>query len=405
MIYIIDIEPVETRYTTEWKDNLPLQLSKATNEPIKIITGDVVSSQTTPGAFLNFGATNIYKSSQLKQIAELFCNDVIKDGDYFLYTDAWNPTVLQLKYMAKLLDINIQIGGMWHAGSYDPADFLGRIIGDEPWVRFNEMAMFEAYDHNFFATQFHIDMFKKVFFPHYEDAYATESKKIATNTGKDMLLADANKYKTFIESGHWAKFLYDQKRLKNNLIKTGWPMEYLPHTLDHYNTTKEDIILFPHRMSAEKQPEIFRDLATELPEYKFVFAQETPLTKMEYHSLLARAKIVFSANLQETLGISWYEGALVGAIPMVPDRLSYAEMMPEKCKTMCLYPSKWTDSFRNYLKHKPDIISRIRTLMNDNNSVCETIAQELGKNYFNGNVLYNAIRNRNISDKLFDRIA
>lgn len=393
MIYIIDIEPVETRYTTEWKDNLPLQLSKATNEPIKIISGDVVSSQTTPGAFLNFGATNIYKSSQLKQVAELFCNGVIKDGDYFLYTDAWNPTVLQLKYMAKLLDINIQIGGMWHAGSYDPADFLGRIIGDEPWVRFNEMAMFEAYDHNFFATDFHINMFKQVFFPEHSD----------------IENISADKYKSFMTSGHWAKFLFDRNRLRTTMIKTGWPMEYLPSTLEHYNTSnwlpKENIILFPHRMSDEKQPNIFRDLAEELPEYKFVFAQETKLTKMEYHSLLARAKIVFSANLQETLGISWYEGALVGAIPMVPNRLSYAEMMPEKCKTMCLYPSEWTDSFRNYLKHKQDIISHIRTLMNDNNSVCETVAQELGKNYFNGNVLYNAIRSRNVSDKLFDAIA
>ena len=35
---------------------------------------------------------------------------------------------------------------------------------------------------------------------------------------------------------------------------------------------------------------------------------------------------MFSANLQETLGISWYEGVLVDTIPMVPDRLSYSEM-------------------------------------------------------------------------------
>ena len=42
--------------------------------------------------------------------------------------------------------------------------------------------------------------------------------------------------------------------------------------------------------------------------------------------MLGEAKLVFSANLQETLGISWYEGALVDAIPMVPDRLSYKEM-------------------------------------------------------------------------------
>ena len=64
--------------------------------------------------------------------------DKLADGDYFLYTDAWNPTVIQLKYMAELLGVNITIGGLWHAGSYDPQDFLGRLIGDKPWVRHAE---------------------------------------------------------------------------------------------------------------------------------------------------------------------------------------------------------------------------------------------------------------------------
>ena len=67
-----------------------------------------------------------------------------------------------------------------------------------------------------------------------------------------------------------------------------------------------------------------------MPQYEFVVAQERQLTKNEYHNLLGEAKLVFSANLQETLGISWYEGALVDTIPMVPNRLSYKEMaMPE----------------------------------------------------------------------------
>ena len=48
--------------------------------------------------------------------------------------------------------------------------------------------------------------------------------------------------------------------------------------------------------------------------------------------MLGEAKMVFSANLQETLGISWYEGLLVDTIPMVPDRLSYKEMATEDFK-------------------------------------------------------------------------
>ena len=40
--------------------------------------------------------------------------------------------------MAELLGVDISIGGLWHAGSYDPHDFLGRLIGDKPWVRHAE---------------------------------------------------------------------------------------------------------------------------------------------------------------------------------------------------------------------------------------------------------------------------
>ena len=85
-----------------------------------------------------------------------------------------------------------------------------------------------------------------------------------------------------------------------------------------------------------------------MPEYEFVICQERQLTKNEYHNILGEAKIVFSANLQETLGISWYEGVIVGALPLVPDRLSYSEMAVPEFK----YPSEWTIDFDAYLFNK-----------------------------------------------------
>ena len=83
MIYIVDIEAVETRYTAQWKEHLP----KMFGDKCVNISGGDVPQMTTPGAFLNFAGTNVYKSKQLAQIAEMFANNTIKDGDYFLYTD------------------------------------------------------------------------------------------------------------------------------------------------------------------------------------------------------------------------------------------------------------------------------------------------------------------------------
>ena len=107
MIYIVDIEAVETRYTKQWKEYLPKQLRRATNQEVTVISGGDTPQATTPGAFLNFGGTNVYKSAQMEKIGKMFCDGKIKNGDYFLYTDAWNPTVLQLKYMAELLKVKI----------------------------------------------------------------------------------------------------------------------------------------------------------------------------------------------------------------------------------------------------------------------------------------------------------
>jgi len=343
-IYIVDIEAVDTRYTKQWKEHLPRQLQRATNEEVIVISGGETPQATTPGAFLNFGGTNVYKSNQLEQIGTMFCEGKVKDGDYFLYTDAWNPTVIQLRYMAELLGVDIAIGGLWHAGSYDPQDFLGRLIGNKPWVRNAEQAMYDCYDDNFFASEFHIDLFSESL--------------------------DIDEDKTH---------------------RVGWPMEYLRTSLDGYKgMQKRDLIVFPHRIAPEKQVDIFRDLKQHLPQYEFIVCQEQTLSKNEYHNLLGEAKLVFSANLQETLGISWYEGALVDAIPMVPDRLSYSEMALPEFK----YPSTWTEDYSAYVKHRGDITAKIVDYMDNYDDYLVSLEKQrmkLNKDFFSGTELYGAI--------------
>ena len=350
MIYIVDIEAVDTRYTKQWKEHLPRQLRRSTNQDVIVISGGEVPQATTPGAFLNFAGTNNYKSQQMLEISRMFANGEIKNGDYFIYTDAWNPTVAQLRYMAELLGVDITIGGMWHAGSYDPQDFLGRLIGNKPWVRHAEMAMFECYDDNFFASDFHIDMFTDAF----DEDYALE----------------------------WT-----------GIHRVGWPMEYLKDSLYSYKQMdKKDLILFPHRVAPEKQVDIFRDLKERLPQYEFVVCQEQQLTKNEYHNLLGEAKLVFSANLQETLGISWYEGALVDAIPMVPDRLSYSEMALPEFK----YPSEWTENFDAYLHNRDKVVAQIVNYMENYDDLLPSINKQvnkLNKEFFSGKELYEEISN------------
>jgi len=157
------------------------------------------------------------------------------------------------------------------------------------------------------------------------------------------------------------------------------------------NMPKRDLILFPHRIAPEKQVEIFRDLKEHLPQYEFVVCQDQQLTKNEYHNLLGEAKLVFSANLQETLGISCYEGAVVDAIPMVPDRLSYTEMYYDTFK----YPSKWTESFDAYTVYRPDLCREIIQHMDNYSTRIPQIRKQthsLTENFFSAHVLLERLK-------------
>ena len=358
-VWVIDLESVETRYTCQWKSHVPNLLS-ANGFEVEVVSGmEDIPPATTAGAFLNFGGTNIYKSTQIEKISRAFTEGRVEENDHILFTDAWNPGIIQIKYMSKLLGINVTTHGLWHAGSYDPADFLGRLIGDVPWVRYAEQSMYECFDHNYFASEFHIEMFTKARC-----------------------------------SSDWAPgYGIEQQQNKNKIIRSGWPMEYLSEIFDpYYGTPKEDIILFPHRLAPEKQPEIFKDLAKELPEYKFIICMDQSLTKDAYHKLLAKSKMVFSANLQETLGISPYEGVLVGAIPLVPDRLSYIEMYDDEWK----YPESWTIDWDHYQLNKKELVDRIKSDMQNYNTKAlklTNLCQELTENYFSANRLLKTLEN------------
>jgi hypothetical protein len=363
-IFLVDLEAVETRYTGQWKSHVPNLLRKAGHH-VQIISGPTdIPSATTPGAFLNFGGTNIYKASQVEQMGRLFCDGAVHPGDHFIFTDAWHPGIINLKYMSELLGIQVTTHGLWHAGSYDPQDFLGRLVGNKPWVRNAEKSFFHAFDHNYFATDFHI----KMFYTNLLNDYPTENPWY---------------------SEHLEEILNGEEP---KIVRTGWPMEYMHDTLLPYKgMQKRDLILFPHRIAPEKQVEIFRDLATHLPQYEFVVCQDQQLTKNEYHNLLGESKLVFSANLQETLGISWYEGAVVDAIPMVPDRLSYSEMAFDTFK----YPSKWTESFESYKVFRPNLCEKIIQYMDNYTHMIPSIhkqAEALHEQFFSATRLIDNIK-------------
>lgn len=274
-LHIVALEPLDTRYTKQWAEWFQEEFPHA-----RIIHGATFAqSRTDSKSFLNWSKTNIYKADQIRHIAEAFDLGVIKDGDGFLFLDAWHYGSIAVRYMSQLMGIKVKLFGMWHAGSYDPADLVST-TGGYKYFKNVERGYKDCYDLNFFATQFHADLFC------------------------DQLEV----------SGH-------------NIRVTGFPYKF-DHLDTYKNMPKLRQVVFPHRLSSEKQPSVMRDLEEMLERrgVSVVFCQEKKLSKHEYHMVLGQSKIVFSANLQETWGIGTFEAMYVGALPLVPDRLSYREM-------------------------------------------------------------------------------
>lgn len=286
-LYIVPIEPIETRYTKQWYQYFPDQFKRNTNfDRVVQIEIPFEEVQTSSDSFLNFGSTVEYKSLQMAEIAKLFQTNKVKEHDVFLFTDYWNPAVGFVRYMAGLMQLpKLTIVGIAHAGVWDKHDMLGRAFDKTRWGRLSEQYLAECYDMLFFATDFSKNLFLKT--------------------------VDFDKEKCYA---------------------TGFPMEYVHYEMPDYWTlktppVKQNRIVFPHRKAEEKGIDYFTQVIVPQVPYECVVALDVTKTKKEYYDLLYSSKVTISFAEQETLGISMgVESLAAQCFPIVPNRLSYAEL-------------------------------------------------------------------------------
>lgn len=342
-IIIFPLEKIDARYTKQWYDNIPAVIRNEVKDRYHVIQIDGVqkNTSTTSGAFLNFSDTNFWKSSQMCNFLELYDSGVITPDDRFLFTDFWNPVILQIAYMRDLLDQRWELHGIVHAGAYDPTDILGMKM-KKPWPHYAEQAMFYALNYSYFATNFHLNLF--------------------------------------------VKNLRISPEFQDRCIRSGQPHELIIDELEALSTTpKRNRVIWPHRCNSDKQPAIAEDLQVELG-YPIVMTQRMSLTKQEYYKTMAKCKVMFSCSLHENLGISQMEGCLAGVLPCVPDRASYSEMYLDTFK----YPSEWTSSLANYKIHRKDLMNFVFNLMENYSHLQPVLSQQceiLKKKYLTSHIM------------------
>ena len=89
-------------------------------------------------------------------------------------------------------------------------------------------------------------------------------------------------------------------------------------------------------------------------------------SRKTYEQWLKRGAVVISTSKQENFGISVIEAMMMGCVPLLPDRLSYPEILPEAYHKHFLY------------KNRQDLIEKL-TLIISNYRQYETVRNRLAR--------------------------
>lgn len=279
----LPIEPIEGRYSIQWAEWFKLAYER-NNIYWMQIHGDAFCTDPDPEKFLDPYTTFQWKFSQLNKTVEVIRGMDLEKQDriiVFLH-DGWFPGIECFPYIRDMLGIDIKICAFWHAGSYDDTDLLG-IKGMDRWVQTSEMTWFNLCDAIFVGSEYH----------------------------KQRLLAGVS---------------CDCRDVEKVYV-TGCPVE-IPKSS---GKKKEEIVVWPHRISEDKHPEIFDKLSQEerFRGVRFIKTKERHLSKAGYYALLDRAKVAVSTATHENFGIAMVESYLSGCIPITPKGLAYDESMPK----------------------------------------------------------------------------
>lgn len=299
-VIFLPLEPLHERYTQQmykWVEASMHRLGIQSRE----VLGKPSSMYINHGQWLDTTATIQYKSSQVRNLAEMFERGQIDKGDTILLGDVWFPGIESIRFMSDLLlgKGSVKIAGWHYAGCFDPHDYLARNLGawSKPW----ELSIL--------------------------------------NNVLDFVCVGSEYHKQLLTLGAGGA-------IASKILPLG--LAWNPDDLAPYRTSeKEKIVIFPHRNAPEKQPEHFRMLAKHAmqhhPDWKFVISTSSKAdiaesenvavvkheSKESYYRLLAKCSIFYSSALQETFGYALHEAIALGLSVVAPYRASYKEMLQE----------------------------------------------------------------------------
>ncbi len=136
----------------------------------------------------------------------------------------------------------------------------------------------------------------------------------------------------------------NKKDLNKPLIIWNHRWEYDKNPNDFFDALrylKDKSIPFSLALLGEKYdmiPDVFKTARDEFKDELMTYGYAE--SRKDYESWLKKGAIVVSTAIQENFGISVVEAVRFGCIPLLPNRLSYPEIMPEAFHPQIIYKTK-----------------------------------------------------------------
>lgn len=297
VIYIA-LEDLPQRYTQMMNRSIIDNLNK---EDIVVYPDIQLDDKIRRGQFLDIVNTSRFKAAQLQEIANLFDAGVISNGDTFLIGDIFFPGIESIKYMSELLGIDVKVYGINYAGRADSTDFVQKLSS---WADYSETGYHMICDGIFVGSEDHRNHVIEYFGLNPATVHVT------------------------------------------GLV---WDLNYMEEFKSRIGTVaKEDFIIWPHRWTAEKGVRDLIEFASKTDK-KIIVTSSGPekrtdqfgpvpsniefrfnLTKLEYFTLMAKAKWYLSTAYQETYGYTVQEAIYFKCNVLVPNRACNPEMVPAR---------------------------------------------------------------------------
>lgn len=281
-VWLLPIEPFEERYTSDWLRWWVADLTRCGMD-VRVVYGGDGYTERDGGEWLDPTQTWKWKGAQVAELASRWHE--IQDGDVILSLDAWGPASTAALYMRQTTGTKVRIVGFWHAGAWDPHDYLAR-QGCGRWALPIEQGWARGLDLCLVGSEYSAQLIR---------AHVAPDARIAV-VGCPVKYDELAKY------------------------ATPWAM-------------RERLVVFPHRLAPEKAPEDWELMKAQYVAQwgddgtTWVRSRDVYTSKASLYELLGRARVVVSTALQETFGIVMQEGIALGAHPLAPRRLSYPETM------------------------------------------------------------------------------